>query len=134
MQSGFNIVERDASDYTVDGFSGEVTRYAKESGLSYPYFMLFGPIAVYKLALLKEMFAKTETDTGEGTVTEQLDTVKPITVYYKQSGELFRLGRLQPRAVKIFLSLFKEDKIQGALNAEKNNLPRQYLYAFWESY
>lgn len=135
MQSGFNIVERDASEYSIKGFSGEVTRYAQESGVSYPYFMLYGPVAMYKLSLLKEMFERTladSVDNASGNVTEQLDTAKPITVYYNQSGTVLKLGKLQPRQVKIFLSLFKEEKIQGALSAEKNDLPRQYLYAFWE--
>lgn len=141
MQSGFDVVER--TNYTVKGITGEVSKYAQESKYSYPYFMIFAPVQKFKLELLRSMFGASEMITkmessmnggdASDATSSQIDNVSPVTIYYRDNERTLRLGKIQPKQVKTFLSLFKDDELRGALSAERNNLPRSYLYAFCEA-
>lgn len=131
MQTGFDVVER--SNFDKRGITGEVTRYAQDTVMVYPYFKLISPVERHKLPVLKGMIDATQillsSKEKSGEITEQLDAIQTIAVYIEQDADLTMVGKIQPRQVLSFLRLFETNNVVGALDEEHIDIDRTYLYA-----
>lgn len=108
MALGYDVYE-DNRNFEQEGLTGKVKRYVTES-MNFPCFILVSeserPIEVIKIKVLKQMFAVVEKYDEE-------EANSSISIYFSNGDKTAYLGKIQPRQVKSFLSLFSNNRVDS---------------------
>ena len=122
MPIGYDVYESD-NNFEKRGITGHVERYVRE-GMLYPCYIVRSEedkkVGLHQMTVLKSMFE------NQGAYMSD-DEDNSIYVYYSQGGKLVRVGKIYPKQVKTFLTLFKDNYVDCFLNKDKE-LVGDYLY------
>ena len=106
MALGYDTYE-DNRDFEQEGLTGNVRRYVTES-MTYPCFIIVNeadkPVEVIKLQVLKKMSAVVEKYDEE-------EANSMISIYFSSGDKTAYLGKIQPKQVKSFISLFSVNHV-----------------------
>ena len=110
---GYDVVEA-KRDYDKSGITGEVGRFAVEAE-QYPQYTIVmsenSKVNNIQVQALKGMFSTTNITGSDG------DADLSISVYIESNNKRSRLGKILPRQVKAFLTLFEGCQVKGKLDA-----------------
>lgn len=110
---GYDVPEIERN-YDKSGITGEVGRFAIE-GEQYPQYTIVmsenSKVNNIQVQALKGMFSTTNITGCEG------EADLSIAVYIEKDGNRSRLGKILPRQVKAFLTLFEGCQVMGKLDA-----------------
>ena len=108
MSLGYDVYE-DKRDFQQDGLTGEVKRFVTES-MQFPCFIIVSepehPVEVVRLTVLRNMSAIVDKYNEE-------EANSMISVYFTMQGKTAYIGKILPRQVKSFLSLFSNNRVDG---------------------
>jgi hypothetical protein len=126
MALGYETFE-DNREFEQKGLTGEVARYSTEN-MVFPCYIVCStqenPVDINRVKILKGMAINS------GKFDEEM-LLSTINIYYNQSNKTIRLGKIFPKQVKSFLSLFKGNIIEGYYDKD-TKLTDEYLYVLSE--
>lgn len=113
MTLGYETYD-DNRNFEQEGLTGNVRRYVTES-MTFPCFILVAeedkPVEIVKIKVLKQMAEVVETYNEE-------EANSLISVYFSSGDKTAYLGKIQPRQVKSFISLFSANTVVAYYDKE----------------
>lgn len=113
MALGYETYD-DNRDFEQEGLTGNVRRYVTES-MTFPCFILVAEedkqVEIVKIKVLKQMAEVVETYNEE-------EANSLISVYFSSGDKTAYLGKIQPRQVKSFISLFSTNTVVAYYDKE----------------
>ena len=113
MALGYETYD-DNRNFEQEGLTGNVRRYVTES-MTFPCFILVAEedkqVEIVKIKVLKQMAEVVETYNEE-------EANSLISVYFSSGAKTAYLGKIQPRQVKSFISLFSTNTVVAYYDKE----------------
>lgn len=113
MALGYETYD-DNRNFEQEGLTGNVRRYVTES-MTFPCFILVAEedkqVEIVKIKVLKQMAEVFETYNEE-------EANSLISVYFSSGDKTAYLGKIQPRQVKSFISLFSTNTVVAYYDKE----------------
>lgn len=113
MALGYETYD-DNRNFEQEGLTGNVRRYVTES-MTFPCFILVAEedkqVEIVKIKVLKQMAEVVETYNEE-------EANSLISVYFSSGDKTAYLGKIQPRQVKSFISLFSTNTVVAYYDKE----------------
>lgn len=127
MALGYDVYDDSKRSFDQNGLTGEVKRYTTAS-MAFPCLIICStpekPVKLHNLETLRMMLPKSK-------LYDEDMAKSMINIYFNQGDKTAKLGVIQPKQVKTFLKLFKDNDVDGYLSSDKK-LEGMYLYVLSE--
>lgn len=125
MSIGYKVYESNQT-YEEQGITGQVERYVR-GNMEFPCYIVRNEedkkVGKHQIQVLKSMFEHQEVYMDKES---KEDT--SIHIYYMGQGQTLKVGKIYPKQVTHFLTLFKDNYVDCFLTKDKA-LKDEYMYA-----